>query len=235
MIKNVLFDMDGTLLPMDQDEFVNGYFRILAKKVAPFGYKPDELVAGIWKGTKAMVVNDGSRTNEEAFWDVFLGIFGEQHRAEIEVFDEFYKVEFNQAKDICGFQPLAAPLVKDLKERGMRVILATNPLFPMVGQLSRIGWTGIDPEDFEYITSYENSHYCKPNPMYFKELADKLGLKPEECIVIGNDAAEDTAALELGMKVYLVTDCLLNRDGRDISIYDHGTFEEMAEYLRQLV
>lgn len=67
MIKNILFDLDGTLLPMDQDKFANGYFSRLVKKLAPFGYEPKKTVDGIWAGTAAMVKNDGKRTNEEAF------------------------------------------------------------------------------------------------------------------------------------------------------------------------
>ena len=40
MIKTVLFDLDGTLLPMDQDNFVKAYFKNLAIKLAPHGYDP---------------------------------------------------------------------------------------------------------------------------------------------------------------------------------------------------
>lgn len=35
----VMFDLDGTLLPMDMDEFTTGYFKMLAAKVAPRGYE----------------------------------------------------------------------------------------------------------------------------------------------------------------------------------------------------
>ena len=68
MIRAVLFDLDGTLLPMNMEEFTKGYFKLLAKKAAPFGYDAEKLVASIWKGTGAMVKNDGSCSNEEAFW-----------------------------------------------------------------------------------------------------------------------------------------------------------------------
>ena len=64
MIKNILFDLDGTLLPMDQDKFANGYFSRLVKKLAPLGYEPQKTVDGIWAGTAAMVKNDGKTTNE---------------------------------------------------------------------------------------------------------------------------------------------------------------------------
>ena len=66
-MKVILFDLDGTLLPMDQDEFVKAYFGLLAKKLSAFGYEPEKLIQSIWMGTKAMITNDGSKTNEEAF------------------------------------------------------------------------------------------------------------------------------------------------------------------------
>ncbi|MBQ8143906.1 MAG: HAD family hydrolase, partial [Butyricicoccus sp.] len=70
-IKAVLFDLDGTLLPMDQDKFVEVYFGLLAKRLAPHGYEPKALIHAIGMGIRAMVQNDGSKRNEEAFWDAF--------------------------------------------------------------------------------------------------------------------------------------------------------------------
>ena len=43
-IKAIFFDLDGTLLPMDQDVFIKAYFGALAKKLAPRGYAPDALI-----------------------------------------------------------------------------------------------------------------------------------------------------------------------------------------------
>ena len=64
-IKAVLFDLDGTLLPMDQDEFIKTYMSRLAKYMAPYVYDPDLLLKGLWMGTGAMVKNDGRKTNED--------------------------------------------------------------------------------------------------------------------------------------------------------------------------
>ena len=102
MLKAVLFDLDGTLLPLDQDAFVEGYFRLLAKKMAHHGYEPQELIRNVWAGTKAMMGNDGSCSNEEAFWRVFLGVYGEQGRRDIPLFEAFYANEFQQAKRGSG-------------------------------------------------------------------------------------------------------------------------------------
>ena len=59
--KAILFDLDGTLLPMDNNVFVKGYFKELAKKLSPIGLEPDKLIETVWAGTKAMVKNDGLR------------------------------------------------------------------------------------------------------------------------------------------------------------------------------
>ena len=104
----ILFDLDGTLLPMDNDEFTRGYFGLLAKKLAPRGYEKDSLIDAIWAGVAAMVKNDGSRSNEEAFWDRFTALCGEQVLEDKPLFEEFYAVEFCGAKAFCGFNPKAA-------------------------------------------------------------------------------------------------------------------------------
>ena len=75
-IKLVLFDLDGTLLPMDQDEFTKGYFKLLANKLSPYGYDPEKLVESVWSGTSAIVKNNGKRSTEEAFWERFSEIYG---------------------------------------------------------------------------------------------------------------------------------------------------------------
>ena len=70
-ITTVLFDLDGTLLPMDQDEFLKVYFGLLVQKMAPHGYEARHLINAVWTGTAAMVGNDGRRSNEEVFWECF--------------------------------------------------------------------------------------------------------------------------------------------------------------------
>ncbi len=234
MIKTVLFDLDGTLLPMDQDTFTNAYFKELAKKMAPFGYNPDELVKGVWKGTGAMVRNDGTKTNEEAFWEVFLKIFGEEHKKDLDTFTEFYENEFNKAKEVCGFNEASAEVIAALKEKGKKVVLASNPLFPMIAQKSRMNWAGLNTDDFAYITSYENSHFCKPSKEYYTEIAELLNLNPEECLMVGNNATEDMVAREAGMNVFLLTDCLINDDNVDLAQFRQGGFKELKELIDEL-
>lgn len=233
-VKTVLFDLDGTLLPMDQEAFVHDYTKRLAMYMAPYGYDPRLLIKALWAGTGAMVKNDGSRTNEDVFWQVFCTVVGKDARADEPVFETFYHTEFQKARASCGFAPEAAETVRRLKERGIRVVLATNPLFPAVATQSRIRWAGLTPEDFELYTTYEHCCFCKPNPAYYQEILDKLGCVGTECAMVGNDVGEDMAAEALGMKTFLLTDCLINQTEAPITNWPHGGFAALNQWLKTL-
>ena len=233
-IKVVLFDLDGTLLPMDQDTFIKAYLGGMAKKLAPHGYNPEELVRAVYAGMKAMTTNDGSCTNEEAFWAAFTGLLGEKVREDMPIFDEFYRNEFQDVKNSCGFLPEAAQTVRKIKEMGYRVALATTPMFPSIATESRIRWAGLELEDFEIFTTYENYHFCKPSLNYYKEVVEKLGVKPEECLMVGNDVGEDMITEELGMKVFLLPADLINKVGKDISQYPQGDLTDLLKFIEGL-
>lgn len=230
-IRTVLFDLDGTLLPMDQDEFVKAYFGALAKKLAPHGYDAEQLIAAIWAGTKEMIKNTGAETNEKVFWKKFCEIFGDQAIGDEPLFAEFYRTEFDKVQSVCGFNKKAAKIINIVKQKGLRIALATNPIFPAMATEKRIRWAGLTPSDFEFFSAYENSHFSKPNPKYYQEILNTLGVSAEECLMIGNDIDEDMIAANLGMQVYLLTDCLINKSGSDISSYPHGTMDQLLKYL----
>lgn len=234
MIKAILFDLDGTLLPMDQDVFTGGYFKLLAKKLEPFDFDPKTLIDGVWYGVSAMIKNDGSKNNEAAFWSAFSSMLGSRVLMHKNVFDEFYSVDFQQAAQFCGVSPKAAQTVSDLKAKNYRLILATNPIFPAVATENRARWAGLNPDDFELITTYENSFHSKPNPAYYEDILKTIGCPADECLMVGNDVTEDMVAKTLGMKVFLLTDCLVNRQNLDISEYPSGSFDELTEYIAQL-
>lgn len=232
--QGIFFDLDGTLLPMDQDLFVKYYFGSLAKKLAPLGYEPDQLVSAIWQGTRAMVKNDGSKTNEQVFWDCFAALFGEKARQDEPRFEEFYRTDFVCAKAACVYTEKAAQLVKTVKEKGLRCALATNPIFPDIATSQRMEWAGLSKGDFELYTTYENARHCKPNPAYYLDILEKMGLEGSECVMIGNDAVEDVAARQVGMQVFLIDDCLLNGDKADMDTIPHGNFDDAIRFVKAL-
>ena len=232
-IKAILFDLDGTLLPMDQDRFMKVYFSGLCDKLAPLGYKREELVNTIWHGTRAMYRNDGSNTNEKIFWDTFRMHYPDAAEKEIKLLDSYYENEFEEISGITTPNPDAKKAVEYIKSRGLRVSIATNPLFPRLATKTRIKWAGFNEKDFEFFTSYEDSYFTKPSPNYFRSIYERMGLKPYECILVGNDVDEDMAARKLGMNVFLLTDNLINKSNKDISKYPHGNFNDLIEYIKE--
>ena len=229
----ILFDLDGTLLPMDQDYFTKSYFRELSGVLSPLGILPERLVPAVWNSTKAMVKNDGRKNNETVFWEHFCAETGEKLAQFKPVCDEFYGREFHRCKLYTKANPLARQAVELAHTRAERVILATNPLFPLNGQLTRLSWVGLGAGDFDLITSYESECYCKPNPLYYQSICERLGIMPRQCLMVGNDEEEDMfAATRIGMQAYLVTDCMIRSDAHP---WDgpRGTFRQLLELLSE--
>lgn len=236
--KAILFDMDGTLLPMDVDYFTRFYFKILAGCLMPLGVDPYTLPKVIMGGVGAMMKNDGSASNEKVFWDYFKEKTGIQDEKLVEQINarciEFYGNEFHGAKPATGENPLAKAAVLAAAEAADHVVLATNPIFPRVAQESRMSWIGVSPSDFELITSYETDCFAKPNPKYFLSVCQRIGVDPSECLVIGNDEKEDMwCASHAGIDCYLVTDSMIPCEEHPWQ-GQRGTFAEMVEMLKSL-
>lgn len=235
-MQNILFDLDGTLLPMNQEKFVTFYLPLLAEKMKKYDISTNDLSLQcervLCNGGK-----DGHQTNEDAFWEAFDAVTGwERTVVEPDVTD-FYQNEFNQAVVSTDPTGMAAEIIHTLKEQGKKIYLATNPVFPECATMNRIKWAGLDASDFEAVTTYENSHYCKPNVKYFEEVLRDNHLNPKECLMVGNDVKEDLAAGQLGIKTWLVTDCLEHGEGldlaKDVKANYQSTLEELLEMCRR--
>ncbi len=233
-LRAVLFDLDGTLLPIaDQNAFIKCYFSKLAGYLSTCGYEPRALMGAVGKGVDAILHNDGVHTNETVFWAAFASVFGEKAREDEPHFAAFYEKHFDELRECCGYSASAAETVAEIRAMGLRVALATNPVFPQIATRKRMAWAGFTPEDFELYTTYENSSFCKPNLDYYREVLDRMGLSAEEVLMVGNDVGDDMVAASLGMRVFLLTDCLINERGADISAYPHGSFDALMTYIRE--
>ena len=178
MIKAIFFDLDGTLLPLDEDLFIKTYFKLLSSKLEPFGYDKNDLYKVIFSGINAMYNNDGKVTNEEVFWNCFKDFYGEERVIkDRKVLDDFYLNEFKLLKSTCKDNSLAREIIDFCKSKNLFIGLSTNPFFPKVATLTRMGFVDLKEEDFDFVTTYEDNYYCKPNPNYFLALLNKNNLK----------------------------------------------------------
>ena len=234
MITTILFDLDGTLLPMDMDVFIKKYFSELSIKLKDY-FTPGELTESIWSSTKYMVSNiDADKTNEETFFEDFYERIN--HEAEIinPILDDFYEDDFNNIRSVTAQNKHIMESVASLKQKGYHLVLATNPIFPEKAILHRIEWAGLNKDDFIFITSFEKMHYCKPQLKFYEEVLENIQRHPQHCLMVGNDIEEDMIAKSLGMKTYLIENHIIGTIKKDMSIDYKGSYEDFYEFVTAL-
>lgn len=232
--KTILFDLDGTLLPMNNDMFEHEYFKRLCATMPEI--VPQDMIKYIWYGTKAVIINDDPDVlNRDVFARAFEEISGINFYENEYKYTKFYETKFQELQDVCPITEISMLIVKTLIEKGYRIGIATNPIFPNVATYSRLRWIGLDPSSFPLVTTYDNSHFAKPNPNYYREVLEKIGSKAEETIMIGNDVSEDgIAASSIGLRVILVEDCLLNKKNISTDKFELCTLKQLYEFVRGL-
>lgn len=233
-MNTVLFDLDGTLLPIENKVFFREYISRIAKKFALFGYEPDRFIKALVAGTDAMISNDGQMKNEERFWKVFSNLLGEKILDYETEFNAFYQNEFNEIRKAANPNPFAQKCVQVLKEKGYTIVAATNPVFPAIATKQRINWAGLNEDDFALITTFENSNFCKPNLNYYRMILSQLGRDASDCLMVGNDVDEDMCAADIGMQTYLLSDYVMNPTMKDISRVSQGSFDDLYQYFLTL-
>ena len=228
-----LLDLDGTLLPMDMDKFVQIYFREMGAHFKDL-IEPEQLTKSIWAATHTMVKNIEYRSN----CDVFMEKFGQLVEGDFnhyqQRFEEYYDRGFLKTRESVIDVPQIRNSVAVLKAKGYNLVLATNPLFPEKAIYHRIRWAGFHPEDFSYISTYEKNHFCKPQLQYYEEVLQEIGKKPDQCIMVGNDVQEDIVAGGLGMETYLITDYMIHRTSEPIQSTYQGNYEEFYRFAQAI-
>ena len=212
----VLFDLDDTLIGNNMDQFLQAYFPMVAEYVQPV-MEGNRFLADLMAGTQTMIANqDPDRTNREVFWSVFCQRTG-LDRETMETFIEgFYRDRFGALRIYTTCRPAASKIVQLCLDRGVLVIVATNPLFPRIAIEQRLDWGGISVEDFNFalITSYENMHFAKPHVSYYQEILARFDLSAERTLMVGDDWENDIVpADQLGLKTYWIADDYVDRPG----------------------
>ncbi len=230
----LFFDLDGTLLPIDMDDFLPGYFHALGAYVARFGVGSDDFMAGMNAGIEEMCKHEDGLMNADAYWRGFFAHVDPSACDWDKELEYFYEHEFGKlGKDVVP-NPAANRSIKTLAAKGYPLVLATMPMFPRRAVEWRLTWAGVDPNYFARIATYENCTSVKPKKAYFAENLAACNVRGEDVLMTGNNTVEDLSANKLGADTYLVTDNLVDTIDLDLSQVKNGSLEEFADWACEL-
>lgn len=202
--KALLIDFDNTLVLFNEDHFLVSYAKLAYPNFTKY-FNESTFFQKLLRSTLHMIHNDGTMTNDEAFTYNFISDTPELTYDECySLFNRFYEETFHQLGSIIKVVPYGRPLLRRVLNEGLQVVIATNPIFPERATQIRLSWAQLDDLDITLSTHAENMSFCKPRPEYYHAILDHINLKPEDCVMAGNDPISDMSASTLGFKTFLV-------------------------------
>ncbi|MTI83046.1 MAG: HAD family hydrolase [Firmicutes bacterium] len=233
MLQAVLFDLDGTLLQVDTEELMREYLKDIGAAAASVT-EPNRFLQALMSSTGAMLADrNPEQTNFDVFWADFRSRLEDCIETLEPLLEDFYETKFPALRRLAVTCENSRKAVQAALNKGLRIAIATNPVFPAAAVQERMAWAGIKDLPWDLITSYEEMHFCKPHLEYYHEIASKLGVKPQECLMVGNDTREDMSAAHIGMRTCLVTDYLISSGNEDFHPEWSGPLSELALWLQE--
>ncbi|MDZ7331391.1 MAG: HAD family hydrolase [candidate division KSB1 bacterium] len=204
-LQAVLFDLDNTLILFEELVFFKHYSQKLYAAFADL-MTPQEFSGRLIHSTQMMIQNNGELTNAEFFIQDFANGTGADERELWQRFAKFYEQEFEQFQPLMQPHPDGRDVIQFLKSKKLKIVIASNPMFPTHVQLARLRWAGLGDIEFDLITSAENTTYVKPRLEYYQQICERIAVPADCCVMVGNDPFNDMIAAKIGMKTYLTTD-----------------------------
>jgi len=233
-MKTIIFDLDGTLLPMETESFTKLYAKALTEAFYDFDDR-NKVFKQVMHSVQATVLNKTHETNYNKFFNHFDKHMDKDVDVYIKRFDEFYASGFGQVQSATSVSEEMIEAVDLLKKKQYNLIIATNPIFPMSANKQRIKWAGLDIEKFDHVTSFESNHYCKPHLEFYSEVLEMNQLNAEDVLMVGNDVQEDLAIKALGAKTYIINNHLINRKpDKEINSDYIGSYCDFLEFVKGL-
>lgn len=207
MIKAVLLDLDDTLLSNNDAVFIPAYMQKIEQfLLARTGVRGmGRVVVGTLKAMLESASYEMTNT-AVALAEIQKGVPLPQEALNA-LFEEFYQTDYPALAPLTQPLPHAAALIEWLKTQDMAVVIATNPVYPTTAVTQRLEWGGISAESmgYDFISTGDNMHFTKPQPEYYAELIARVGVEPDEALMVGNSLENDILpAQQLGLHTYHV-------------------------------
>ena len=181
-VKAVAFDIDGTLYPQ---------WALLTTSLG-FYIRNFSLVQRYWKIRQNLRRDDYFYQAEgrEGLLDhqarMYAGLTGEDMEVVTKLLDnKIYHVWENTFRYIKPW-PKVKKILKELKARGF--VVAAMSDFPVEKKLK---YFNLGPEYWDLAITSEDSGYLKPHSIVYEYFAQKLRLKPQEILYVGNSYRND--------------------------------------------
>ncbi len=231
MTITLLLDLDNTLLHNNTEIFIPEYLKALSRYLEDH-IDPVKLKKALLAATDVMAANNRlDRSLKQTFDEVFYPAIGYEEHQLTETLNNFYSQKFSSLQKFTSPIPAAVTLVKKAVERGYRVAIATNPLFPLTAIIQRLEWSGLPADEYPFalIPSYETFHFAKPNPAFLAEFLAQLGWEEGPVIMVGDDMINDIEpARSLGICTVWIKN---SRNVGQINSTPTVTLEEISQFL----
>lgn len=206
MIKAVLFDLDNTLLGNSNAVFVPEYLR-LADSFFRQRWQLEQISQALIQATRTMIAPRDPRQSNTALAESIIAHAVQRSVDEVRAaFSVFYAEVYPQLRNCVHDIPLATEIVEFARAQDLAVIIATNPLYPETAIHQRLAWAGLD-SDLAFVTHSDNMHFAKPDPAYYAEIIARVGVEPDEAIMVGDSRQNDIVpATTLGLSTFLITE-----------------------------
>jgi len=203
LIQAILFDLEGTLINVDTAAFMRNYLGILAPRFAHL-LSPDKFSKQLLKSMEVTRCDPKpGQTNMQTFYDDFSKATGQSVLTLHPIFEEFYESDYPALKCLVQAIPQGVKVVEYAIQQGFLTAVASNAILPLNAMKEHISWAGLTSEHFKIIPSLDIFHFFKPQLGFFKEVAEKLGVKPDNCLLVSGHP-QDLVCRELGMKTFFV-------------------------------
>ncbi len=186
MIKGILFDMDGVLV--DSEEYI---FEATKMMFAEHGVtvKPADALHFVGMGENKYIAGIGERN----------GFVVDIERDKARTYQIYEEITPGKLMPLPG----VTEFIAQCKELGFKMAIASSA--DKVKILINLREIGLSPDNFQAIVNGQDVERKKPFPDIYLLAAEKLGLKPEECLVVEDAISGISSGKTAGAKCLALT------------------------------